>query len=190
MAILIDENSKVLVQGVTGGAGSFHTERMLTYGTGIVAGTSPGKGGENVHDVPVFDTVVEAVRETDADVSVIFLPAPAVLDAALESIHAGIDTIVVVPEHIPIQDMLLIRKEAQQAGVVVIGGNTAGVISPGRANIGIMPEIAFTEGKVGTISRSGSITYRSNGYLRILCDCAILNPNPETLFTHIPLKLL
>ena len=175
MAILIDQDSRVMVQGLTGGSGRFHTERMLAYGTAIVAGTSPGKGGEVVHGVPVFDTVVEAARETQADASVIFLPAPAVLEAALESIHAGIDLIVVVPEHIPIQDMLLIRKAAQEAGVIVIGGNTAGIISPARANIGIMPEIAFTEGKVGTISRSGSITYyvadtlTSSGYGETTC---------------------
>jgi len=159
MAILIDETSNVIVQGITGGAGRFHTERMLSYGTRIVGGTSPGKGGEDVLGAPVFDTVVEAVRETEADTSVIFLPAPAVLDAAIEAIHAGIELIVVVPEHIPIQDMLRIRKEAHEAGTTVIGGNTAGIISPGKANIGIMPQIAFEEGCVGTISRSGSITY-------------------------------
>jgi len=175
MSILIDEKSKVLVQGLTGGSGRFHAERMIDYGTNIVAGTSPGKGGEEVHGVPVFDTVVDAVRTTEADTSVIFLPAPAVLDAAIESIHAGIELIVVVPEHIPIQDMLLIRKEAEAADTIVIGGNTAGVISPGRANIGIMPEIAFSRGKVGTISRSGSITYyvadtlTSSGYGETTC---------------------
>lgn len=175
MSILIDENSRVIVQGITGGAGKFHTERMLAYGTGIVGGTSPGKGGEDVHGVPVFDTVVDAIRETDADTSVIFLPAPAVLDAAVESIHAGVSVVVVVPEHIPIQDMLRIRKAAEEAGTIVIGGNTAGVISPGKANIGIMPQIAFAAGNVGTISRSGSITYyvadtlTSSGYGESTC---------------------
>lgn len=159
MSILIDETSRVIVQGITGTAGRFHTERMLAYGTNIVGGTSPGKGGEVVHGAPVFDSVVDALSETDADTAVIFLPAPVVLDAAIESIRAGIDVVVVVPEHIPIQDMLLIRKEAQEAGVIVIGGNTAGIISPSKANIGIMPEIAFSPGSVGTISRSGSITY-------------------------------
>ena len=147
------------MQGITGGAGRFHVERMIQYGTNIVGGTSPGKGGEFVHGAPVLDSVVEAIGETDADRAVIFLPAPAVLDAAIESIRAGIEVVVVVPEHIPIQDMLLIRKEAQQAGAIVIGGNTAGIISPGRANVGIMPQIAFAKGSVGTISRSGSITY-------------------------------
>lgn len=175
MSILIDETSNVLVQGMTGGAGKFHTERMLAYGSHIVGGTSPGKGGEVVHGLPVFDTVVDAVQETGADTSVIFLPAPAVLDAAVESIRAGIDVVVVVPEHIPIQDMLRIRREAQDAGTIVVGGNTAGVISPGKANIGIMPEIAFAPGNVGTISRSGSITYyvadtlTSSGYGETTC---------------------
>jgi succinyl-CoA synthetase alpha subunit len=159
MAILIDENSKVLVQGVTGSAGRFHTERMLAYGTRIVGGTSPGKGGEEVCGVPVFDTVTEAVQATGADVSVVFLPAGAVFDAAVEAIHAGIELIVIVPEHIPIQDMLMIRKEASASGTVVVGGNTAGIISPGRANVGIIPDIAFKRGKVGTVSRSGSLTY-------------------------------
>lgn len=159
MAILVDDKSKVLVQGITGGAGRFHTERMLAYGTRVIAGTSPGKGGQQVSGVSVYDTVMEAVAETGADVSVIFLPAPAVLDAAVEAIHAGVKLIVIVPEHIPIQDMLLIRKEAQASGCVVIGGNTAGIISPGKANVGIIPDIAFRPGKVGTLSRSGSLTY-------------------------------
>jgi len=159
MSILVDEKSRVLVQGITGGAGRFHTQRMLAYGTRIVAGTSPGKGGQEVEGVPVFDTVVEAVRETAADVSVIFLPAPAVLDAAVEAIHAGVKLVVIVPEHIPIQDMLLIRKEARANGTVVIGGNTAGIISPGKANVGIIPDIAFRSGKIGTVARSGSLTY-------------------------------
>jgi succinyl-CoA synthetase alpha subunit len=159
MAILIDEKTKVLVQGITGTAGRYHTERMLAYGTKIAAGTSPGKGGESVCDVPVFDTVVDAMEQTGVSTSVIFLPAPAVLDAAVEAMRAGIELIVIVPEHIPIQDMLMIRKEAKEGGTIVIGGNTAGIISPGKANIGIIPDIAFMPGKIGTVSRSGSLTY-------------------------------
>lgn len=175
MAILVDEGSRILVQGITGGSGRFHTERMLAYGTKILAGTSPGKGGEIVHNVPVFDTVVDAVEETGVDVSVIFLPAPAVLDAAIEAIHAGISLVVVIPEHIPIQDMLLIRKEAESFGSMVIGGNTAGIISPGKANVGIIPDIAFVPGNIGTVSRSGSLTYytadtlTSSGYGETTC---------------------
>ncbi len=159
MAILVDKNSRVMVQGMTGGAGKFHAERMLAYGTQIVGGTSPGKGGATVAGKPVFDTVAECVKQTGADVSVIFLPAPAVKEAAIEAIRAGIKFLVVIPEHIPIHDMLYVREEAVRAKATVIGGNTAGVITPGEANLGIMPDIAFQPGRVGTVSRSGSITY-------------------------------
>lgn len=159
MAILVNKQSRVMVQGITGGAGKFHTERMIAYGTKIIGGTSPGKGGSRIFDQPVFDTVVECVKETGADTSVIFLPAPAVKEACIEAIRAGIKFLVVIPEHIPIHDMLWVRKEAQAHGATVIGGNTAGIITPGESNLGIMPEIAFSAGRVGTVSRSGSITY-------------------------------
>jgi succinyl-CoA synthetase alpha subunit len=159
MAILVDKNSKVLVQGITGTAGQFHTKRMIEYGTQIVGGTSPGKGGEIVEGVPVYDTVEFAVDATGADISVIFLPAQFVREAAIEAIWAGIKHVVVIPEHIPIFDMMAIRKEAKRYGTIVLGGNTPGIISPGQANLGIMPDIAFKRGKIGTVSRSGSITY-------------------------------
>ena len=159
MAILVDKNSRVIVQGITGTAGRFHTERMLKYGTKIVAGTSPGKGGQKVFDLPVYDSVQECVENEKADTSVIFLPAKFVMEAAIEAIYAGIKFIVVVPEHIPIFDMMLIRKEAQKKGAMVLGGNTPGIITPGEANLGIMPDIAFAPGRVGTVSRSGSLTY-------------------------------
>ncbi len=159
MSILVDNNTRLLVQGITGGAGSFHTKRMLTYGTRVVAGTSPGKGSQEVHGVPVFDTVAEAVSETGADTSVIFLPAQFVMDAAIEAIHAGLKLVVVVPEHIPIHDMLRVREQSLKTGTRVLGGNTAGIISPGEANVGIIPDVAFTKGRVGTVSRSGSLTY-------------------------------
>jgi len=159
MAILVDKESRILVQGMTGTAGQFHTRRMLAYGTSIVAGTSPGKGGEVVEDIPVFDTVDFAIEETGADTSVIFLPARFVKEAAIEAIYAGIKLVVVIPEHIPIFDMMEIRKVAREYRSTVIGGNTPGIISPGQANLGIMPELAFKRGKVGTVSRSGSITY-------------------------------
>jgi succinyl-CoA synthetase alpha subunit len=159
MAILVDKNSRVIVQGITGTAGRFHTERMLKYGTKIVAGTSPGKGGQKVFDLPVYDSVQECVEKEKADTSVIFLPAKFVLEAAIEAIYAGIKFIVVVPEHIPIFDMMRIRKEAQKKGAMVLGGNTPGIITPGEANLGIMPDIAFAPGRVGTVSRSGSLTY-------------------------------
>ena len=159
MSILVDKKSRVLVQGITGGAGSFHTKRMLAYGTNIVAGTSPGKGGTTVEGVPVYDSVEECVTKQNADTSVIFLPARFVMEAAIEAIRAGIKFIVVVPEHIPIHDMLKVRKEAVKYAATVLGGNTAGIITPGEANLGIMPDIAFTPGRVGTASRSGSLTY-------------------------------
>jgi len=159
MAILVDNNSKVIVQGITGGAGRFHTERMLQYGTKIVAGTSPGKGGEKVFSLPVYDTVEECMKNHQADTSVIFLPAQFVLEACVEAIYAGIKLVVVIPEHIPIFDMMQIRKEALRHNALVIGGNTAGIITPGEANLGIMPDIAFSPGRIGTVSRSGSLTY-------------------------------
>jgi succinyl-CoA synthetase alpha subunit len=159
MAILLTKESKVIVQGITGTGGSFHTKRMLEYGTNIVAGTSPGKGGQSVHGIPVRNTVAACVEEFGADFSVIFLPAAFAGEAALESIHAGIKTIVVVPEHIPIADMMTVRKAAKEKGAIVIGGNTAGIITPGEANVGIIPDIAFKPGRIGTVSRSGSLTY-------------------------------
>ncbi|MEA3296441.1 MAG: succinate--CoA ligase subunit alpha [candidate division Zixibacteria bacterium] len=159
MAILCDKNSNVMVQGITGGAGKFHTGRMLEFGTNIIGGSTPGKGGQEVHGKPVYDTVEECVKATGADVSAIFLPARFVKEAAIEAIRAGIKFLVIVPEHIPIHDMLHVRREAVEHGVTVIGGNTAGVMTPGEANLGIMPDIAFKPGRVGTVSRSGSITY-------------------------------
>ncbi len=159
MAILVTRTSRVIVQGITGGAGSSHTQRMLNYGTQIVAGTSPGKGGAQVQGVPVYDTVQECVTQHQANTSVIFLPARFVMEAGIEAVRAGIKLVVVVPEHIPIADMLRLRQVAQEQGARILGGNTAGVISPGQANLGIIPDVAFKPGRVGTVSRSGSLTY-------------------------------
>ncbi len=159
MAILIDKKSKIVVQGITGGGGSFHAKRMKAYGTNVVGGTSPGKGGQSIDGIPVFDTVGECVEATGADTSVIFLPARFAKDAALEAIYAGLKLVVVIPEHIPIADMLYVRKAALERGTIVIGGNTAGIITPGQCNVGIIPEMAFTAGRIGTVSRSGSLTY-------------------------------
>ena len=136
MAILVNGNSRVIVQGITGGAGSFHTKRMIEYGTDIVGGISPGKGGQVVEGRPVFDTCFDAVEHTGADTSVIFLSAKFVKAAAVEAIRAGIKFVVVIPEHIPILDMMRIRKEAVEYGARVLGGNTAGIITPGEANFG------------------------------------------------------
>ncbi len=159
MSILLSKDSRVVVQGITGSGGSFHAKRMLEYGTRIVAGTSPGKGGQVVEGIPVRDTVAECVEEFGADFSVIFLPAKFAAEAAIEAIYAGIKTVVVVPEHIPIFDMMRVREAAVRHGAVVIGGNTAGIITPGEANVGIIPDVAFKPGEIGTVSRSGSLTY-------------------------------
>ncbi|MCB2229360.1 succinate--CoA ligase subunit alpha [bacterium] len=194
MAILVDKNSKVLVQGITGGAGSFHAERMIAYGTNIVGGVTPGKGGQMVCDRPVFDTVEECIEKTGADVSVIFLPAHFVKEAAIEAIRAGIRFLVVIPEHIPIHDMLHVREEAVKHGTTVIGGNTAGIITPGEANLGIMPDIAFQPGRVGTVSRSGSITYyvadtlTRTGYGQTTCVGLGGDPVLGSTFAEILLK--
>lgn len=175
MSILVDKNSKVMVQGITGGAGSFHTKRMLAYGTNILCGTSPGKGGQEIEGKPVYDTVEECVKNQNVDTSVIFLPARFVKEAAIEAVRAGVKFIVVVPEHIPIHDMLRIRKEAVKYGSTVLGSNTAGIITPGEAILGIIPDIAFKPGRVGTVSRSGSLTYyiadtlTSSGYGETTC---------------------
>jgi len=159
MAVLLDENSKVLVQGITGHQGQFHTKAMMDYGTKVVAGTSPGKAGEKVNGVPVFDAVAEAVAATKADTSIIFVPAPFTKDAVVESIEAGIRLVVIITERVPFHDCLDIMPYARAKNVAIIGPNTPGIISPGRAKCGIMPSHIFKRGSVGVISRSGTLTY-------------------------------
>lgn len=160
MSIIIDENTKTIVQGITGRNASLHTQFMLAYGTKIVGGVTPGKGGQQVHGVPVYDTVAECLREhPDATVSSIWVPARFAKDAILEAIDAGIKVVVVITERIPIHDMLVVRKRAKEKGVLVIGGNTPGLISPGKALVGMLPKIAFSPGRIGTVARSGAITY-------------------------------
>ncbi len=159
MAVLLDENSKVLVQGITGHQGQFHAKAMMDYGTKVVAGTSPGKAGEKVHGVPVFDAVAEAVAATGANTSIIFVPAPFTKDAVVESIEAGVKLVVIITERIPFHDCLDMMPYARARGVSVIGPNTPGIISPGRAKCGIMPSHIFKKGSVGVISRSGTLTY-------------------------------
>ncbi|MBU7030698.1 MAG: succinate--CoA ligase subunit alpha [Theionarchaea archaeon] len=160
MAILVDENTKCIVQGITGSQGSFHTKLMLDYGTKIVGGCTPGKGGQEVHGLPVYDTVKECMEShPDATCTSIWVPARFTKDAVLEAIDAGLKTVVIITERIPIHDMLVIRKKAQEKNVIVLGGNTPGVISPGKAKVGMLPESTFTGGRIGTVSRSGSITY-------------------------------
>jgi succinyl-CoA synthetase alpha subunit len=160
MAILVDENTECIVQGITGSQGSFHTKLMLEYGTKIVGGCTPGKGGQEVHGIPVYDTVKECRAEHPGAVcSSIWVPPAFTKDAVLEAMDAGLKTIVIITERIPIHDMLVIRKRAQDEDIIVLGGNTPGVISPGKAKVGMLPEKTFTPGRIGTVSRSGSITY-------------------------------
>lgn len=156
--IILDKDTKCLVQGITGKQGSFHTEQMLNYNTCIEAGVTPGKGGQDFLGVPIFNSIEEAVEETDVNSSIIFVPAKFAKDAAFESIR-HLDLVVIISEHIPVHDSLDIMAYANQMGTTVIGPNTPGVISPGVGKLGIMPTHIFAEGNVGVISRSGTLTY-------------------------------
>jgi len=160
MTILIDKNTKVIVQGVTGHQGKFHSKRMLEYGTKIVAGVTPGKGGQVVHDkIPVYETVKEAKDATDANASIIFVPARFATDSVFEAINAGLSLVVVITEHIPIHDALKFVNYAKANRTVIIGPNTPGIISPGESLLGIMPPHIFKRGSIGIVSRSGTLTY-------------------------------
>ena len=159
MAVLIDQNTRVLVQGITGREGEFHTRQMLEYGTQVVAGVTPGKGGQEVLGVPVFDTVKQAVAAAGADASVIFVPAPFAADAVLEAADAGVRLVVCITEGIPVQDMVKTVALVRQKGVRLIGPNCPGIMTAGQCKIGIMPGNIFTPGPVGLISRSGTLTY-------------------------------
>ncbi len=159
MGIIVDENSKVVVQGITGFQGSFHTKMMLEYGTQVVAGVTPGKGGVNVHGVPVYDNVAEAVETHGANASIIFVPAAFAAEAALEALETQIKTVVLITEHIPIRDTIQLMAYAKRQEATIIGPNTPGIINPGECKIGIMPSHIFKKGEVGIASRSGTLTY-------------------------------
>lgn len=160
MGIIVNRNTKVIVQGITGTQGRFHTKAMLEYGTKIVAGVTPGKGGTKIHGIPVYDTMAEAIeKHEEANASIIFVPAPFALDAALEAIESKMETIVVITEHIPIKDSIQIMHLAKENNTTIIGPNTPGVITPGECKLGIMPAHVFQQGMVGIISRSGTLTY-------------------------------
>ncbi|MFA5505745.1 MAG: succinate--CoA ligase subunit alpha [Vulcanimicrobiota bacterium] len=161
MSILIDKNTKVLVQGITGKEGSFHAQQMIDYGTQVVGGVTPGKGGQSHLDRPVFNTVKKAVQQTGADASIIFVPAPFAADAVSEAIDAGLKTVVCITEGVPINDMVPVREQAIRAGVRLIGPNCPGLVTPGECKIGIMPANIFSSGPVGLISRSGTLTYQA-----------------------------
>jgi len=159
LGIIIDQNTRAIVQGITGTQGNFHTKLMLEYGTKIVAGTTPGKGGTQVNGIPVYDTVEEAQAKYSANASIIFVPAPFATDAAYEAMESGIKTVVIITEHIPIKDAITLMTYAKQANATIIGPNTPGIITPGACKLGIMPSHIFKSGGVGMVSRSGTLTY-------------------------------
>ncbi len=161
MSILLDKNSKVVVQGITGRSGLFHTQQCRDYGTNIVAGVTPGKGGVHIEGIPVFNTVEEAVHYTKANVSMIFVPPPGAADAILEACAAGLDLAVCITEGIPVRDMVLARAVQAGSKTLLVGPNCPGVITPGQCKLGIMPGYIHKPGKVGVVSRSGTLTYEA-----------------------------
>ena len=160
MSILVDTETRLLVQGLTGSEGRFHGLRNRAYGTNVVAGVTPGKGGQDVEGIPVFDTVGDAVAATGADTSLVFVPARFAAAAVQEAADAGIGTIVCITEHIPVHDMMRLYATLGERGVTLVGPNCPGVLSPGKANAGIIPAEVFREGRVGLVSRSGTLTYQ------------------------------
>jgi succinyl-CoA synthetase alpha subunit len=160
MAIIVDNDTRLVVQGLTGSEGRFHGLRNKAYGTNVVAGVTPGKGGQDVEGIPVFDTVANAVAEAGANTSLIFVPARFAADAIYEAIDAGIGTVICITEHVPAHEMLRAYTYFRPKGVTMIGPNCPGVLSPGKANVGIIPAEIFTEGSVGLVSRSGTLTYQ------------------------------
>jgi len=159
MSILVDKTTRVVVQGITGREGAFHTKLMQEVGTQIVAGVTPGKGGTSCRSVPVFDTVAAAVAETGADTSIIFVPPPFAMDAVLEAADAGIGLVVCITEGIPALDMMMVKRKLSRLNVQMIGPNCPGIISPGQCKLGIMPAEIHTPGHIGVVSRSGTLTY-------------------------------
>ncbi|PID25558.1 succinate--CoA ligase subunit alpha [Sporosarcina sp. P7] len=161
MSIYVNKDTKVIVQGITGSTALFHTQQMLEYGTKIVAGVTPGKGGQTAEGVPVFDTVEEAVKETGATVSIIYVPAPYAADAIMEGVDAGLDMTICITEHIPVLDMIKVKRYMEGKKTRLIGPNCPGVITADETKIGIMPGYIHTKGHVGVVSRSGTLTYEA-----------------------------
>jgi len=168
MSILVDENTKLLVQGITGREGTFHTQQAVAYGTKVVAGVTPGKGGAKVDGIPVFNTVSEAVEKAGANASVIFVPPPFAADAIMEAADAGLPLVVAITEGIPTLDMVMVMHYLRGTRTRLIGPNCPGIISPGKCKIGIMPGSIHRPGNVGVISRSGTLTYEAVGQLTAL----------------------
>ncbi|HJS49858.1 MAG TPA: succinate--CoA ligase subunit alpha [Gaiellaceae bacterium] len=160
MAILVDTETRLVVQGLTGSEGRFHGLRNRSHGTNVVAGVTPGKGGQDVEGIPVFDTVASAVNETGANTAMVFVPAPFAADAMYEAIDAGVATVVCITEGVPAHEMLRLHAYIRTRAVVLIGPNCPGALSPGKANVGIIPAEIFREGSVGLVSRSGTLTYQ------------------------------
>ncbi len=159
MTVLVDADTRVVVQGITGHQGTVHTRQMKLFGSNVVAGTTPGKGGSTVEGVPVFDSVEEAVDRTSANASCIFVPAPYARDAFIEAVDAGIRLAVIVTEHIPFHDMLSMYHYGRERGARIIGPNCPGIAAPGKSKVGIIPNVVFRPGRVGVVSRSGTLTY-------------------------------
>ncbi len=169
MSILVNKNTKVLVQGITGRSGRFHTEQCAAYGTQIVAGAVPGRGGSDVNGIPVYDTVADGVTATGADTSLIFVPARFnAADSVMEAAEAGVELIVCISEHIPVLDMVKAKAYLQGKSTRLIGPNCPGIITPGECKIGVMPEFAYAPGNVGIVSRSGTLTYEAAYQLKRL----------------------
>jgi succinyl-CoA synthetase alpha subunit len=161
MSILVGKQTRLLVQGITGREGSFQTRRCIEYGTNVVAGVTPGRGGETAEGVPVFDSVKQAAAQTNPNCALIFVPAPFAADAVLEAAYAEIPVIICITEGVPTMDMVHVRRFIRGSGITVIGPNCPGVITPGEARVGIMPGYVFSPGKVGVISRSGTLVYEA-----------------------------
>ncbi len=160
MAIIVDTETRLVVQGLTGSEGSFHGVRNRDYGTNVVAGVTPGKGGQDVAGIPVFDTVAEAVAEAGANTAMVFVPARFAADAIYEDIDAGIETVICIAEGLPAHEMLRIYNYLRPRGITMLGPNCPGALSPGKANVGIIPAEIFREGRIGLVSRSGTLTYQ------------------------------
>jgi succinyl-CoA synthetase alpha subunit len=160
MAIVVDSDTRLVVQGATGREGSFHTLRNRDYGTNVVAGVTPGKGGQELEGIPIFDTVAEAVKETGANTSMVFVPARFAADAIYEGVDAGIGTVICIAEGLPAHEMLRIYNYVKPRGITMLGPNCPGALSPGKANVGIIPAEIFREGPIGLVSRSGTLTYQ------------------------------
>src|SRR6266568_737228 len=176
MSVLVDRNTRLVVQGITGSAGAFHTRQCIKYGTNVVAGVTPGKGGQMFDEkIPVYDTVWEAKQKTSCNVSMIFVPAAFAADSILEAVDADVDLVVCITEGIPVMDMMRVKAQMRQKRTRLIGPNCPGIITPGACKIGIMPGYIHKEGKVGVISRSGTLTYEavwqltSRGYGQSTC---------------------